>query len=92
MPASNVGAAIQLDALPLSAALQARYDVNAQRDFALAGGDDYELCFTAKPDRLPDPGNVAVTAIGTVTEGLEIICRENGNVIPYADSGYLHFL
>lgn len=92
LTAGNVGAEIYLDKLPISPALQARFEAVAQREFALAGGDDYELCFTAQEGRLPDSQGLAVTAIGTVTEGSGIVCRENGNVIPYEDTGYLHFL
>lgn len=43
---SNVGATVWCDALPVSALL-ARQNVNVRREVALAGGDDYELCFTA---------------------------------------------
>ena len=45
--ASGVGAEIDADALPRSAALVARFGEPAARDFALACGDDYELVFTA---------------------------------------------
>ena len=89
---SNTGAEIDLQSLPLSAALQEHFDIAAQREFALAGGDDYELCFTAKGRDLPDADDLPVTAIGTITDGAGIVCRENGRVVPYDDSGYLHFL
>lgn len=92
LSASNVGAEIDLAALPISAALKSKFDVGAQREFALAGGDDYELCFTAQESRLPDAGDLQVTAIGTVTGTPGIVCQENGSVVPYEDSGYLHFL
>lgn len=48
--ASGVGAQIDADALPLSSALLTLFDAQA-RDFALAGGDDYELCFTVPAER-----------------------------------------
>ena len=92
LTASDVGAEIQLDAIPISPQLQQRFEAAAQREFAMAGGDDYELCFTAQESRLPDPGDLAVTAIGTVTDSAGVVCRENGNVIPFEDTGYLHFL
>ncbi|KGI78577.1 thiamine-phosphate kinase [Oleiagrimonas soli] len=47
--ASGVGASLDVDALPLSSALLTLFADNA-RDFALTGGDDYELCFTAAPE------------------------------------------
>jgi len=69
---SNVGARIDVDALPRSAAL-ARLPLAVQRQCTLAGGDDYELCFTAPPaarDAVLAAGQraaVPVTRIGTIT-------------------------
>lgn len=48
---SGVGARLDLQRLPRSAAL-ATLDEAAARHFALAGGDDYELCFTVPPRHL----------------------------------------
>jgi thiamine-monophosphate kinase len=47
--ASAVGAEIEAAWLPLSSALLGSCDESAARDHALAGGDDYELCFTVSP-------------------------------------------
>ncbi len=47
---SGVGATVDVDALPRSAAL-ARQPVALQRQCLLAGGDDYELLFTAPAAR-----------------------------------------
>ena len=44
--ASSCGAKIDVDNLPLSQALIAVFGSEAGTDFALSGGDDYELCFT----------------------------------------------
>ncbi|MGA0586158.1 thiamine-phosphate kinase [Dyella sp. KRB-257] len=49
--ASAVGAEIELARLPLSSALLGSCDEAAAHDHALAGGDDYELCFTVPPAR-----------------------------------------
>lgn len=47
---SGVGAVVDVDALPAGPMLA--YQVPAlQRAYCLAGGDDYELCFTAAPAR-----------------------------------------
>lgn len=43
---SNVGATINVDALPAGPVLS-QQPVALQRQFTLCGGDDYELCFTA---------------------------------------------
>lgn len=46
LEASNVGATINVDALPISPVL-AKQPRQRQLHCALSGGDDYELCFTA---------------------------------------------
>jgi thiamine-monophosphate kinase len=46
LAASKVGAVLDVDALPAGPAL-ARQDSALRRRFTAAGGDDYELCFTA---------------------------------------------
>lgn len=89
--ASGVGANLHLDRLPLSIALQSCFDNEQQRQFALSGGDDYELCFTSSQPLPEKIAGVAVTAVGTVTAGSGIICDAAGVVVPFADSGYLHF-
>ncbi|MES2296472.1 MAG: thiamine-phosphate kinase [Pseudomonadota bacterium] len=48
LTASKVGATIDADALPAGPML-ARQERALRRRFCLAGGDDYELCFTAAP-------------------------------------------
>ena len=91
LTASRVGASIVLDRLPLSGALKANFDVAAQHHFALSGGDDYELCFTARPEDVPGTEDLQVTAIGTVTREMGIVCRDRGAKVQYEDSGYRHF-
>jgi thiamine-monophosphate kinase len=50
LAASRVGAIVDADALPRSASL-ARQEEPLQRECVLAGGDDYELLFTAAVER-----------------------------------------
>ena len=88
--ASGVGAELDLAVLPLSDALIDNYPTERATAFALGGGDDYELCFTASGE-LPDPGVMPLAAIGTVTEGHELVCRRDGDIVPFDDSGYRHF-
>ena len=45
--ASDVGAEIDIALLPDSPALRELFDAGARAPLQLAGGDDYELCFTA---------------------------------------------
>ncbi|WP_322107223.1 thiamine-phosphate kinase [Paraburkholderia sp. J41] len=69
---SRLAAAIDVDALPLSPAL-ARLPRPVQLQCALAGGDDYELCFTAAAARraqveaAAQQAGVRVTRIGTMS-------------------------
>jgi thiamine-monophosphate kinase len=91
LTASRAGGVLQIEALPLSTALRAAFDLEAQRRFALAGGDDYELCFTVAPGAALPVGNIAATRIGTVTSGEQLLCQQDGELVPYVDSGYLHF-
>lgn len=88
--ASGAGGELLLECLPISDALSARFDESRSIEFALSGGDDYELCFTARPEsvaELPD-----VTEIGRVIAGDGIACRRNGRLVEYENHGYRHFL
>jgi thiamine-monophosphate kinase len=58
LAASNVGATLNVDALPAGPVL-ARQPRELRRRFTAAGGDDYELCFTA-----PAANREAIMAAG----------------------------
>jgi len=89
LDASRVGGELDIDRVPLSDALKAGFDVPQRTLYALNGGDDYELCFTARPDRVE--GIADITAIGKVTGEPGLTCRENGVIVDWDDSGYRHF-
>jgi thiamine-monophosphate kinase len=91
LDASRLGAEIDVDCLPISEALREAFDTASRRRFVLAGGDDYELVFTARPEDLPPAGDVRVTAIGTVVAGDKLVCREGGQVVDCGNGGYDHF-
>ena len=69
---SQLAAQVDVDAVPRSAALR-RLSTEVQRRCTLAGGDDYELCFTAPPaarTAVEEAGRrveIALTRIGTIT-------------------------
>jgi len=89
LTASGVGADIEIEKLPLSAALRSNFDADQQRNLALTGGDDYELCFTSSD---PDIETIAATTkIGTVTAGRQLRCLHHGDVVQVDASGYRHF-
>lgn len=91
LSASGLGGVIDLDRLPVSEALRSTFDNDVVRRYALAGGDDYELCFTANIEPMPDLGDPGATAIGKVTTGDSLVCCDAGVVVQYVDSGYRHF-
>ncbi|MFI4940903.1 MAG: thiamine-phosphate kinase [Burkholderiales bacterium] len=68
---SRVGASVQVDALPAGPALALQPQA-LRRNFSLAGGDDYELCFTAEPGRRTEvlaaaqEAAVPVTRVGRI--------------------------
>jgi thiamine-monophosphate kinase len=81
---SQVGAVIDTDWVQDSAAISDAMQTisfNKRLDFALAGGDDYELLFTAPPDQADEVlaaaelAGVSVTCIGRITPvaGLQVL-------------------
>lgn len=71
LDASRVGATLDVDALPAGPAL-AQQPLALRRRFTLAGGDDYELCFTAPATRraavmaAAGAAGTPVTRVGTI--------------------------
>lgn len=100
LDASRAGARVELAALPRSDMLAAK--LASERPLALscllAGGDDYELCFTAAPAdraRVEEAGRrcgVAVSRIGTITQasGLAVI-GEDGAPLSALPRAFDHF-
>jgi thiamine-monophosphate kinase len=98
---SHVGAVVNLAALPRSSALEAKL-MGPERLLALecllAGGDDYELLFTASPVAAPRLAVIArefalpLTRIGVTTEraGL-VVMDERGMLLPTLPRAYDHF-
>ncbi len=101
LDASGVGAAIELATMPRSRGLDALLATSA-RDVAveclLAGGDDYELVFTAPPSSAPALAalsrdlEIALTRIGWITaeRGLVVI-DEHGNALGAIPRAFDHF-
>lgn len=86
--ASNVGAELDLEALPLSK--EAREIITLDPDLKpliYSGGDDYELLFTLPPGMLPP---FAATRIGKVTPGKDVTLLSEGREIHVASKGYSH--
>jgi thiamine-monophosphate kinase len=90
LDASGVGAELDVDSVPLSEALRSRFGIDEAIRFAMTGGDDYELCFTARPDDVA--GIDGITAIGRIVAGHGLVCRRGGEVVEFDDRGYRHFV
>ena len=94
---SNVGASLNVDALPAGPML-AKFDQDLRRRFTLSGGDDYELCFTAariKHDAIRVAARetgVAVTRIGRIEAepGVRLV-DGNGHALAIDTTSFDHF-
>jgi thiamine-monophosphate kinase len=96
---SRVAAAVELAALPLSAAAQVIVDQDpGTRTGLAAGGDDYELLFTAPAESVKAILDLSlvlglpITKIGKIElgEGVRLVDAE-GRTIPVDVPGYRHF-
>jgi thiamine-monophosphate kinase len=96
---SKVGAEVDYAAVPRSAALGACDDDALVADALLAGGDDYELVFTAGQDKRPaiasagDAVGVPVTRIGRIVAGdphVQLL-DARGDPIRFRSAGFDHF-
>ena len=95
---SGVGAVVEVDALPRSADLAGQDEV-LQRECLLAGGDDYELVFTAAAERRDTVAAAAraadtpVTRIGRIEAGSQLrFVDAAGRAVIGPATSFDHFL
>ena len=95
---SNVGATLQADDLPLGEILKSTQTHNVCHEFAMNGGDDYELCFTAPTTKreavlhAANRSNTVVTRIGQITAAREVkILNAAGVALAISSNSYDHF-
>lgn len=102
LAASGVGAELHEPRLPLHPALTAlskqTLSPEVLRRAMLAGGDLYELCFTAAPtqraqlEKIGQTLGVALTCIGTIRKGPGLVVYDQtGTAISGLPSGFDHF-
>ena len=96
--ASAVGARIDIDALPASGTLRAMFTDETRRVLQTAGGDDYELCFSAAPSwreaiaAIAADTGVPLSRIGRVVAGDEVVALDrNGDTWQPPRRGFDHF-
>ena len=101
LAASRVGATLELASIPCGDELRTRL-TGSERTLALrcllAGGDDYELCFTAPPamrervDTISLALGLPITPIGTITVDAGLSVRdEHGKPLPSLPRAFDHF-
>lgn len=94
LQASHVGADIYLESLPIDSALH-DLPLTEQWQYALAGGDDYELCFTISPQHYKKlcqlTTSPAFTVIGQIQSklGLNFMHHQQKQMLDLR--GYQHF-
>jgi thiamine-monophosphate kinase len=99
---SGVAAVLAFERLPVSALLRRYLQLPVAQSALLAGGDDYELCFTAAPakraavERAAVRARVRVTRIGRVIRAPAGVCSvvvvdRDGLPLPIQQKGFDHF-
>jgi thiamine-monophosphate kinase len=95
--ASGVAMHIDVESLPLSAALSRVTSLEQARDWAMGAGDDYELLLAVPPQRYDALAEVArrlnlrSTIVGRCDVGNSVTWALNGRPIVPSVSGYDHF-
>jgi thiamine-monophosphate kinase len=92
--ASKVGARLEVERVPVEPAVKTAFGEKAI-EFALSGGEDYELLFTASADvveRVKKAASVPVTAIGEIVAGKGVtLVDKEGKPFKLARAGWEHF-
>ncbi len=96
---SQVGLDVDVSAVPISEQYQHFCATGGNIDYALAGGDDYQLAFTAHPrhsnelSAIADQLEIMVTKIGQVVDSEQPIVRSFQNGEPYSvtNQSFQHF-
>ncbi len=94
---SGCGALVDVERIPLSEELLTVFSRERAMGYALTGGDDYELCFTAAPEHAGailaamDECETPIAKIGQLVDGNGPILRRSGEPIDVPKPGYVHF-
>jgi len=94
---SNLGACVDASKLPLSQELLASVPTGTALEWALTGGDDYQLCFTASESRAEQLKEQARTRVLDITWVGEMVAEQGiydaktGQGYKYKQAGFSHF-
>ena len=96
--ASGCAASIDVERLPVCSSARAVFAAEIVENWALTGGDDYELCFAASPSRQGAIQRALascatpVRRVGRLQAGSGVRCLRGGEPMAMpASSGYAHF-
>lgn len=91
---SQVGAILNLEDLPINSSLS-HLPLPQQWQYALAGGDDYELCFTISPQKYAELSlkeiDVPLKIIGQIQASPRLELQYQGEIQHLDLHGYQHF-
>jgi thiamine-monophosphate kinase len=97
LQASACGAVVNLEALPVAENSVLGADFKAYYRYVAAGGDDYELCFTAPAQQrnvlveLALALNIRLSKVGHITAEQGLQLRHCGQPFFMAERGFDHF-
>ena len=97
---SNIGATLELKRIPHSTFVDFPIDLRDEilRKMVLAGGDDYELCFTAPAEKhteiikISEMTKLQLSCIGHVTSNTDLVLHGLDNeILNIKETGFDHF-
>lgn len=97
LQASDVGANVHLEKLPLSSELCQHHSIDEARYLAISGGDDYELCMCVPPEqragfeRFSQDAECLVSLVGEITAKPGLRFLDNGSAATVNVRGHDHF-
>jgi thiamine-monophosphate kinase len=95
--ASGCGVVLVHEQLPVSPHLVRSAGDTRAREFALTGGEGYELCFAVAPEDVErltrdlPPGEWGYTRIGELVDSRGAVVTRGGTVMDFSHSGWDHF-
>ncbi len=97
LKASNCGATVDLEKIPCIELIKINLENPQFQTFILAGGDDYELCFTAPPNKreainnLSKQLNLSLTNIGKTLMDIGLQAIYKNIILTLPKQGFDHF-
>ena len=94
---SEVGATIDIEAIPLLASVRSYCSETGDIGFPLTSGDDYELCFTvpraqrSRVDSLLEQHQLQGGVIGEIVKNKGLHVQQGGHALLLKGKGYEHF-